>query len=84
MDTVRAAAQAQAHDLKAEVARWRDEAGLAEQKARQELEKSGFLGGQAEMKLGELRDELQLRRDMCREPAVEPRLELPLISAQLA
>ena len=48
----------QAAELKAEVVKWREEAGLAEQRARQQEQRHDLVGGQEQEKLGELRDEV--------------------------
>ena len=57
-DSVRASAQVQAQALRAEVASWREEAGLADQKARQQDELANVVGAQAELHALELKDEI--------------------------
>ena len=51
--------------------KWREEAGLSEQRARQQEQRHDLVGGQEQEKLGELRDEV-------RPPAsLSPRLDFP-------
>ena len=67
---MRASAQVQAQALRAEVASWREEAGLADQKARQQDELAKVVGAQAELQALELKDEISFFKDRYKELAL--------------
>ena len=67
---MRASAQVQAQALRAEVASWREEAGLADQKARQQDELAKVVGAQAELHALELKDEIAFFKDRYKELAL--------------